>query len=245
MNDKLTNTGHQTPNAKRQTRFDMSRWLVIGIAVVGLIAAAVVEGISSGRWNQSGDLRAASAKLEGVPAAFGDWTSTESPMDEKVLKVAEATGHVSRIYTNRKNGVQVSVLLLCGPTGPIGAHTPEVCYAGNGFTMSGEPQKKSVTLPDNTAAAYWTVRFEKPRSTELPLRVCWMWGVGGEWKASSSPRTEFALHGALYKLYVVRPEPHSLVAPDAGPDPTQVFLAAFLPEVKRALAAPPGQPNVQ
>ena len=223
----------------------MPRWLVIAIAVVGLIAAAVVEGISSNRWSQSSDLRAASAKLDGVPAAFGDWTSTESPMNEKVLKVAEATGHVSRIYTNRKNGAQVSVLLLCGPTGAIGAHTPEVCYAGNGFTMSGEPQRKIVTLPDNTATSYWSVRFEKkPTGTESPLRVCWMWGVGGDWQAATSPRTDFALQGALYTLYVVRAEPQT-VAADASKDPIQEFLTAFLPEVKKALAAPPGQPNVQ
>jgi len=224
----------------------MPRWLVIGLAVVGLIAAAVVEGISSGRWNQSGDVRAASAKLEGVPAAFGDWTSTESPMDEKVLKVAEAAGCVSRIYTNRKNGTQVSVLLLCGPTGPIGAHTPEVCYAGNGFAAQGEPQKKAVTLPGNAAASYWTVRFEKkPAGTDPPLRVCWMWGVDGDWQAAASPRTEFALHGALYKLYVVRAEPQAVSASGTAPDPVHEFLTAFLPEVKKALAAPTGQPNVQ
>jgi hypothetical protein len=223
----------------------MPRWLVIGVAVVGLIAAAVVEGISSGRWNQSADVRAAAAKLDGVPAAFGDWTSTESPQDEKVLKVAEAAGCVSRIYTNRKTGTQVSVLLLCGPTGPIGAHTPEVCYAGNGFAAQGEPQKKTVNLAGDAAASYWSVRFEKKSATEPPLRVCWMWGVDGDWKAAENPRTEFALQGALYKLYVVRAEPQTLIAAGTAPDPIHEFVMAFLPEVKKALAAPTGQPNVQ
>jgi hypothetical protein len=218
----------------------MPRWLVIAVAVVGLIAAAVVERLTSG--TTSGDVRTAAAKLDAVPAAFGDWTSTESPLDEKVLKVAEAAGHVSRIYTNRKNNTQVSVLLLCGPTGPIGAHTPEVCYAGNGFAMSGEPQKKTVTLPDNTAASYWTVRFEKkPAGTDLPLRVCWMWSVDGDWQAAGNPRTEFALHRALYKLYVQRAEPQAVSASGTGPDSIQEFLKAFLPEVKKALATPAGQ----
>jgi hypothetical protein len=222
----------------------MPRWLVIAIAVVGLIAVAVVDRMTSG--TTSGDVRASSAKLDAVPAAFGDWTSTELVMDEKVLQVAEAVGHVSRIYTNRKNGSQVSVLLLCGPTGPIGAHTPEVCYAGNGFAMSGEPRKQTVDLPGNTAASYWTVRFEKkPAGTELPLRVFWMWGVNGDWQAAANPRTEFALHGALYKLYVVRAEPHTPNTSSTAPDPIQEFLAAFLPEVKKALAAPTGQPNAQ
>jgi hypothetical protein len=216
----------------------MPRWLIIAIAAVGLIAAAVIEGISSNRWSPSAHLQSASAKLDGVPATFGDWTSAELPQQEKVLKVAEATGHVSRVYTNRKNGAQVTVLLLCGPTGPIGAHTPEVCYAGNGFAMSGQPEKKA--LPGNVAATYWSVRFEKPGSTEPPLRVCWMWGVDGDWHASANPRTEFALHGALYKLYVVRPEPQ-MPSAGAGPDPIEEFLMVFLPEVKKALATPTGQ----
>lgn len=217
----------------------MPRWLIIAIAIVGLIAAAVVEGISSNRWNQSGDVRAAAAKLDAIPASFGDWTSTEMPQEEKVLRVAEAAGHVSRIYMNRKNGTQVSVLLLCGPTGPIGAHTPEVCYAGNGFAMSGQPEKKA--LPGNVAATYWSVRFEKPGSTEPPRRVCWMWGLDGDWQAATNPRTEFALHSALYKLYVVRLEPSATSANGSTPDAIQEFLTAFLPEVKKALAAPTGQ----
>ena len=214
----------------------MRRWLVIGVAVAGLVAAAVVEYVTSDVG--SGDVRAAAAKLDGVPPAFGDWISTEAPLDEKVLRVAEAAGHVSRSYTSRKNKAQVGVLLLCGPTGPIGAHSPEVCYAGNGYAMNGEPQKVTAALPDGTAAAYWSVRFEKkPPATEPPLRVCWMWGADGDWKASDNPRTDFALRTALYKLYVVRYEPRTLDgAPGAAADPIPDFLTAFLPEVKKALA---------
>lgn len=213
----------------------MRRWLVIGVAAAGLIAAAVVEFATSDAG--SGDVRAAAAKVGAVPTAFGDWTSTESPLDEKVLKVAEAAGHVSRTYASRKNKAQVGVLLLCGPTGPIGAHTPEVCYASSGYAMNGQPQKMTAVLPDGTTAAYWSVRFEKkPPATDPPLRVCWMWGTGGDWNASDNPRTDFALHGALYKLYVQRPEARTPegAAPGA-PDPIPAFLTAFLPEVKKAL----------
>lgn len=220
----------------------MRRWLVIGVAVAGLVAAAVVEYVTSDVG--SGDVRAAAAKLDAVPPAFGDWTSTEAPLEEKVLKVAEAAGHVSRSYTSRKNQAQVGVLLLCGPTGPIGAHTPEVCYAGNGYAMTGDPRKVTVVLPDATTATYWSVRFEKkPPATEPPLRVCWMWGTDGDWKASENPRTDFALRAALYKLYVVRYEARTPdgAAPSAASDPIHEFLTAFLPEVKKALTAPAGR----
>jgi hypothetical protein len=227
----------------------MPRWLVIVLAVSGLAAAAVVDRMTSGV--ASGDVKEAASRLAKVPAEFGDWTSTEVPMDEKVLRVAEAAGHVSRTYTNRKNGRHVSVLLLCGPTGPIGAHEPKYCYAGGGFEMSGQPQKMAVSAPDGTTATYWSVLFaKKAPTTEVPLRVCWMWGLDGDWQASENPRSEFVLRRALYKLYVSRPEPgvptgtaSPVGSSPATADPVQEFLRAFLPEVKKALAAPTGQPK--
>lgn len=225
----------------------MPRWLVVALAVTGLAAAAVVDRLTSG--TASGDVQEAAARLAKVPAEFGDWTSTENPLDEKVLKVAEAAGHVSRAYTNRKNGARVSVLLLCGPTGPIGAHEPKYCYAGSGFEMSGQPQKKTLSADDGAGATYWTVLFEKKApATEGPQRVCWMWGLDGNWSASDNPRSEFALRRALYKLYVSRGEPKSAgtatgLTSAKTTDPVHEFLTAFLPEVKTALAAPTGQPK--
>ena len=108
--------------------------------------------------------------------------------------------------------------------------------------MSGVPQKKIVVMPENATASYWSVRFEKkPAGTELPLRVCWMWGVDGDWQAATNARTDFALHGALYKLYVVRAESQTVNTSSTALEPIQEFLTAFLPEVKKALAAPTGQ----
>lgn len=209
--------------------------LVIVLAVAGLAAAAVFEGIGSGRWGASGDARAAAAKLDGVPPTFGDWAGLDVPLDDKVVRVAEATGYVQRIYRNRKTGAELTVLLLCGPSGPIGAHTPEYCYTGNGYTMAGEPQKKTVAPPGQTATSYWSARFNKAAPAGEALRVCWMWGTDGDWEASANPRLGW--RSALYKLYVVRGEPPGPRA--AERDPVHEFLIDFLPEVKRALAASP------
>ncbi|MFM8273863.1 MAG: exosortase-associated EpsI family protein [Gemmata sp.] len=215
----------------------LRRWLVVGAAVVGLAVAAVVEGRWTNRWGASAELQEVTARLGGVPAVFGDWTGENVPLDEKVLRVAEATGYVQRNYTSRKNGSQLTVLLLCGPSGPIGAHTPEVCYAGNGFAMLGEADKRALALPNQSPVTYWSGRFEKkaPPST---LRVCWMWGNDGDWEASDNAR--FGLRASLYKLYVVRNEPEP---PDSARDPVAEFLTAFLPEVKKALAPRPTAAN--
>lgn len=214
----------------------MARWLIIAVALGGLAAAAVVERLTTGV--ESGDVKESASRLDRVPREFGDWTSTEVPQEDKVLRVAEAAGHVSRVYSNRKNQEKVTVLLLCGPTGPIGAHEPRYCYAGNGYEETGEKRKKAVSAPGGSAATYWTVLFAKKQPTaDVPLRVCWMWGLDGNWAASDNPRGEFALKRALYKLYVVRAEPKPLARDE--PDPIHEFLLAFLPEVKKALT--PGE----
>lgn len=215
-----------------------ARWVVIGLAAAGLVGAAVLERQLSG--TKSGDVQAAAAKLDAVPKEFGDWTSTENPIDDKQLRVAEAAGHVSRVYTHRKNHARLSVLILCGPTGPIGAHEPKYCYGGNGFDMDGAPERKAVPLPDGSAAAYWSVLFEKKSAPgEIPLRVCWAWGTDGDWQAATDPRTDYALKRALYKLYVSRPEPRQPNGkPQVGLDPIPAFLTEFAPLVKKALTAP-------
>ena len=120
-----------------------------------------------------------------------------------------------------------------GASGPIGAHTPEVCYGGLGYKCVGKPLPTRVTFA-NEAAGFWTARFEKERTAGEGLRVYWAWSTDGNWEASSDPRTEFALRTVLYKAYVVHQSPK----PDS-PDPTAGFLAEFLPVVKTALSGTP------
>ena len=209
----------------------MPRTLLIFGALALLVAAAVVEGIRSNRWGASEDLQAAAAKLNHVPAAFGPWSSTENPIEPEILKKAEAVGSVSRVYENRNEGSRVAVLLLCGRSGPVGAHTPDICYAGLGYKMNGHEIRKSIA-----DSSYWMGRFEKPNG-DSGLMVSWAWSVDGNWVAADNPRVEFIGRDVLYKLYVTR----GLTVGErdntsTGSDPTQEFLKDFLPEVKKALA---------
>lgn len=209
--------------------------LIVGALVI-LVAAGVVEGVRSNRWGVSEDQTAAAAKLARVPREFGPWVGTESPIEQRILDRAEAVGSVSRVYRNKTTGATVSVLLLCGPAGPIGAHTPDICYAGLGYKMIGGELSKTVKLPDGSAQGYWSGRFEKPGGGGLV--VSWAWATDGNWVASTAPRRDFIGHAVLYKLYVSR----GLTAAErdrepATTDPTHEFLTDFLPDVKKALAA--------
>ena len=214
----------------------LPRGLVILIAAALIVTFAAVEGIRSNRWGAGDDQRAAAARLERIPARFGDWTSSEVPIEPKILKIAEADGAVSRLYTNRKTGERFTVLLLCGPSGPIGAHTPDICYGGLGYRCVGKPVPQRVVI-GTEATSFWTARFEKPTPSDEPLRIFWAWGVDGTWKASTAPRTEFALRNSLYKLYVVTPERAERSTTATAVDATVGFLKEFLPLVRQALAS--------
>jgi hypothetical protein len=218
----------------------MPRGLVIALAAGLVVAVAVFEGLRSNRWGASADLQVAAAKLERIPREFGEWVGTDSQLDRKVVDMAEAVGYVNRSYVSRKTQERFDVLLLCGASGPIGAHTPDVCYGGLGYKCVGKPTPKRVVI-GNGASSFWTARFEKATPTDDPLRVFWGWSIAGDWEAAESPRTAYALTGALYKMNVARRESAADRArsPDT-PDPDEAFLTEFLPVVKKALTEDPG-----
>jgi hypothetical protein len=212
--------------------------LVIAVAVAILVGAALFEGWRTNRWGPSEDIRAVAARLDAVPREVGPWVATaDTPLDPKIVRIAEAVGYIARTYRHRDTGAQVDVLMLCGPSGPIAAHTPDVCYAGNGFKMVGGRARKTLPLPDGTAAGYWSARFEREVSSDDALRVCWAWGVDGHWDASESPWGEYALRQYLYKLYVTRrAAPTADTDRATSPDPIEEFLTVFLPEARKVLA---------
>jgi hypothetical protein len=211
----------------------------VALVVLGfgaLVAAGVIEGVRSNRWGVPDDLKAAASRLDRVPAAFGDWTSAEVPVDQKILDRAEAVGSVSRVYMNRTTGSVVSVMVLCGPSGPIGSHTPDICYAGLGYQMVGGEIKKSVTAATGVDN-YWSARFAKD-SADPGLEVNWAWGVDGTWVAAATPRLDFASRNVLYKIYVTRGLTTPASRPGSPePDPVHDFLSEFLPILRTALDA--------
>jgi hypothetical protein len=217
------------------------RVALVALGLASLVAAAVFEGIRANRWGVPDDLKAAAVRLDRVPATFGEWASTESPIEQKILDRAEAVGVVSRVYRHSRTGATVSVMILCGPSGPIASHTPDVCYAGAGYGMDGGAVRKTVPPPAGPTT-YWSARFAKDR-TDPGLEVNWAWGNGdGTWAAADSPRLEFAGHNVLYKLYATRglPPPTAIRSAAPEPDPVHDFLTEFLPVVRTALDPGPG-----
>jgi hypothetical protein len=181
----------------------MQRLLIIASACLVLAASGVVHGIWTDRWSELADLSESVAKLEQLPKTVGAWQSSEVEM-EKDPKTGLA-GMIARRYVHSTTGKSVTLLLACGRSGPVCTHTPDVCYAGNGYEVEAPKRFRLPAAQGETAAEFWTARFVKERNTgKTHLRVFWAWHGSEGWKVADHPRLSFASEKVLHKLYLIR-----------------------------------------
>lgn len=214
----------------------MSRPVVIAV-VVGLMLAVGLYGVLRPGPSAGERPERVAAKLDAVPKKIGPWVGVDTGVSANALRVAEAKAHLSRAYTNEATNEAVTVLVLYGEPGDLGAHTPQVCYAGTGFDLCGSAAKRTLPRADSPEAdELWTGRFEKNAGREA-LEVNWGWGVNGRWYAAENPRFTFADHRLIFKIYAqrsVRGDP----SPPAAADPMTDFLVSFLRAFRTATTGP-------
>jgi hypothetical protein len=215
----------------------MARSFPLVAAIVLVISAGVAQGLWSHRWTASREIAAAVAHLDGVPMNFGEWEGQNEELDRAQLEMAEISGYLMRRYKNRRDGSALSILLVCGRTGPISVHSPDICYAGAGFQLEGDAVRhtvKSDAVP--RPAGFWVGDFFKTGNT-VPehLRIYWSWNATGEWAAPENPRPFFAGSQVLYKLYVIIDSTGRTARP--GTDRGAAFIEELLPQLDRSLAS--------
>jgi hypothetical protein len=221
----------------------MTRTLAVVIAFAAVLGFGVAHGLWSDRWKLSNEPGASAAKLQNVSRTIGDWEGEDDEFPPQVVEMAELAGYINRRYLNRRTGVGVSVVLVCGRPGPISVHRPEVCFPGQGMDFSIPPGKTTVpceALP--IQPVFFHTRLTRANAPGTPPhRLLWAWSADGAWQAADNPRLDFARHDALFKLYVMRPMARA--EEPLAEDPIQGFLRVFLPELQRALfTSSPGAP---
>ena len=193
-------------------------------AVVAAFAAIGLAGVLRPAPGDSADARAAQARLNAIPLELGAWRGVGTEVPAKHLRIAEAQAHLSRTYTRPVDRAAVSVLVLAGAPGPLGAHTPQTCFSGVGYQSDGAAVEHR--LPAG-AGSLWLGRFSPPPPGGASCQVAWGWGDGRSWVASNDPRFEFSGRNLLYKLYVSRGVGPAAAAPGAVDEFLEVFLPAF------------------
>jgi len=215
----------------------MPRLLFPILAATLLLGDGLLFGLWTNRWQDSRQLAEAVAGLERVPLTIGAWRGQPlRPLDERACAMAGFAGYLHRGYVNPLTGTSLSVLLACGPFGPISVHTPDVCFSESGFVQQGKTAPVTEELGKPVGAAhFWTAEFAKPEGIGAAhVRVYWTWTVEGSWQTPNNPRWTFAGVPALYKLYVVQ----DVAGEDErrAEDECRAFLRALLPELDRCLA---------
>ncbi len=212
----------------------MLRIIAVAIGSVSLIAAGVVHGFWTERFQPAVAPQAAAERLERLPMQLGPLFQNRAEWEGETMpiKLSEAgngvSGCLQRRYVNVRTKKTVVVYLICGRPGPVSIHSPDVCYAASGYSV--EPSHKSKAA----ASEFWeTTALRTRASEEVRTRIYWAWNNGSGWHAADDPRQEYVRSPVLHKLYVLR----ELDGPDdkTQPDPCEQFMPYLLPALERAL----------
>jgi hypothetical protein len=216
----------------------------LAVALVIVLLAGLVHGLFTGRWIPSKDLEQAAQRVADVPLNVGDWQGEATTIDAKQLEMAGILAYRSATYVRRggRSNDPLQLLLVCGDPRNIAVHTPDVCYAGNGYGLVGETQKHTVKLDGGGSATFESGVFRRDEGgVPTYLRVLWTFTTDGNWSAPDEARLAFPRynHRFLYKMYII----HRVAKPDEplNADPSNDFIKQLLPELKKALFPPPAQ----
>lgn len=217
----------------------MPRVLPYLIAIVVVLSCGLVTGVHANRWHDSTALDSAAERLKRVPMIVGDWLGEDGELPPRIIEQSEVSGYILRRYKNRRTNVVVSVFLGCGRPGPVGVHSPEVCYTGGGYELLDTRKRLSVRVgPESSASEMVSSDFRNPPSQNAGyLRVLWAMSANGVWGVPESPRISYATVPVLFKIYVIRDLANPSIPLEQ--DPCSDFSRQLLPELATVLFPDP------
>lgn len=223
----------------------MRRHLPAAVMAALILTAGTIHGRWTNRWARATELQYAVDHLRDLPLSFGDWEGRENVLDEKernLYEASEAVVWVTRRYVHRSTGEALSLLVLCGPPGPTSNHSPEACYGGAGYNLSGAPMPQEFafgTPPAN--AVFLAGDFRRAdAASSMGLKIYWSFRGASLWEVPENPRFAFARYPALYKVYVIR---QMAMADGVQPvdEVTPEFIRSLMPELEKLLPHEGGQ----
>jgi hypothetical protein len=210
---------------------------LIVLVVAGVIGSGVLRRRWMGSYDQAG-LQAASERVHSIPLRCGEWDGNETELGAIADLPPEVFGtNAVRRYMNRDSGAFVTVLVACGPPGPMVVHDPMLCVAeGRNTSVVSGPARVSITAGTEISDFYVATFTREVGPTPVHFRIYWSWSGDGRWQAPETPRIDYAKYRWLNKVYVIR----VLQRPDEpmDKDPCKDFLGAFLPSANAALFSP-------
>jgi len=83
--------------------------------------------------------------INNFPKVIGTWTSVDLPITKDEFAILETNNAFVRLYTNSADHAKVYLYLVYSQTNRKVAHPPEICYTGNGMSIT-EDVHDSITV---------------------------------------------------------------------------------------------------
>lgn len=221
---------------------------LVALMLVGLltIGAAFLAGQVSGRGDDKFVESTRIANFERLPNEVGLWHhEQDAALDQTGIAMVQSEAHSARVYRHSVTGRKITVVALLGPTGPISAHTPRVCYSATGHQLLSE-HVETIKAPSASDAATAEFSCSRWRKAELSdrLTVLHGWSTGRGWEAPTYPRIAFAGKKWLYSLQLVVSSDSQLDTSSEDAELCIGFLTDYLRLAAPSFTASPAPPSV-
>jgi len=133
------------------------------LAMILLIAAGTVYRQTAAHFHAISDQPIyLKTPLKEFPDSVGNWSGTDVPISETILKVANNDDYLMRKYENTETGQSVSLYIaFSARPSTMRGHRPEVCYPGSGWVHDNST-KQEVPLGSGCSLSCLVHRFHKP-----------------------------------------------------------------------------------
>ena len=203
--------------------------MLLVVALVG--ASAGIRWVRADRYAgmmEAGELPP--FPIEDIPMVLGPWHGVESKLDSEVARVTGASGMASRIYTDLRTGVKLSVIVLYGPASKVYIHAPETCYPNAGFRTVEGPLMQQVPVGDRKMP-FASLLYEKGFGSVRDRRhVYYSWYYAGKWSPSVPKQKTVDRIPGMFKVHIERPA--GLQEQIDTKDPCNDFLKLLVPDLQ-------------
>jgi hypothetical protein len=119
--------------------------------------------------------------LSGLPLQMGDWVGQDVPLDPAIVIRTDTDARVNRNYSRAGGQESVAFYVAAGvKVRDLAPHRPEVCYTGNGWTLT-KRTPLEYPLKDGKTLTCWLFTFSRGSLNAQEIAVLYYYIVDGRY----------------------------------------------------------------
>ncbi len=186
-------------------------WVAITCLILG-ISGGVRYWRGSQFYDLSKESRNSPFPLAELPKVVGDWRmddGMEAPLDPEIARMAGASDHLERQYTNVKTGDTAVVLVVYGLASVVSLHTPDICYPAAGYsavaTESSADHEIKIPGMDKTAIYRQSFYSQAHAGRSAYVEAVYSFRHAGDWLPDAVTRWKaFRYRPGVFKVQIGR-----------------------------------------